>query len=125
MPNSFAAVPAFSAAICAAKGVLFLEPLNPDPPEVAQQIVLPCLSVIVTIVLLNEECICATPSLTTFLDFLPLTTVDYSGGVIISDWYSSGNDGGKESIKISIKLFSYPRSWTRHRFSAPAKLNQE
>jgi len=40
------------------------------------------------------------------LDFLPLTTVDYSGGVIISDWYSSGNDGGKESIKISIRFLS-------------------
>ena len=22
------------------------------------------------------------------LDFLPLTTVDYSGGIIITDWYS-------------------------------------
>ena len=24
------------------------------------------------------------------LDFIPLTTVDYSGGMIISDWYSEG-----------------------------------
>ncbi len=40
------------------------------------------------------------------LDFLPLTTVDYSGGVIISDWYSSDSDGGKESIKISIRFLS-------------------
>ena len=40
------------------------------------------------------------------LDFLPLTTVDYSGGIIISDWYSSGNNGGKESIKISIRFLS-------------------
>jgi hypothetical protein len=55
MPNSFAALPAFSAAICAAKGVLFLDPLKPEPPEVAQQTVLPCLSVIVTIVLLKED----------------------------------------------------------------------
>ena len=39
------------------------------------------------------------------LDFLPLTTVDYSGGVIISDWYgdqSSQND----SIKISVRFLS-------------------
>ena len=37
------------------------------------------------------------------LDFLPLTTVDYSGGIIITDWYSdsSAND---ESIKISIRF---------------------
>ena len=26
------------------------------------------------------------------LDFLPLTTVDYSGGVIISDWYTDGTN---------------------------------
>ena len=25
------------------------------------------------------------------LDFIPLTTVDYSGGMIISDWYSDNN----------------------------------
>ena len=39
------------------------------------------------------------------LDFLPLSTVDYSGGVIISDWYgdqSSQND----SIKISVRFLS-------------------
>ena len=70
IPNSLAAFPALSAAIWAAKGVLFLDPLNPEPPDVAQQIVLPCLSVIVTIVLLNDECMCATPSFTIFFIFL-------------------------------------------------------
>ena len=40
------------------------------------------------------------------LDFLPLATVDYSGGIIISDWYSSGSVSGKESIKISIRFLS-------------------
>ena len=38
------------------------------------------------------------------LDFLPLTTVDYSGGVIITDWYSDGNK--KESIKITLRFLS-------------------
>ena len=38
------------------------------------------------------------------LDFLPLTTVDYSGGVIITDWYSD-NNSSKESIKISLRFF--------------------
>ena len=39
------------------------------------------------------------------LDFLPLTTVDYSGGMIITDWYSEqGNTN--ESIKITIKFLS-------------------
>ena len=38
------------------------------------------------------------------LDFLPLTTVDYSGGVIITDWYSDENSNGKDSIKISLRF---------------------
>ena len=38
------------------------------------------------------------------LDFLPLTTVDYSGGVIITDWYSQKNN--LESIKITIRFLS-------------------
>ncbi len=37
------------------------------------------------------------------LDFLPLTTVDYSGGMIITDWYSDTN-AEKEAIKISIRF---------------------
>ena len=39
------------------------------------------------------------------LDFLPLTTVDYSGGVIITDWYSEKNNN-RESIKITIRFLS-------------------
>ena len=39
------------------------------------------------------------------LDFLPLTTVDYSGGVIITDWYSE-NSNNLESIKITIRFLS-------------------
>ena len=39
------------------------------------------------------------------LDFLPLSTVDYSGGVIISDWYSD-NLKSNESIKISVRFLS-------------------
>ena len=38
------------------------------------------------------------------LDFLPLITVDYSGGVIISDWYSEG--GNNEAIKLTIRFLS-------------------
>ena len=37
------------------------------------------------------------------LDFLPLTTVDYSGGMIITDWYSD-TTSDKESIKISLRF---------------------
>ena len=38
------------------------------------------------------------------LDFLPLNTVDYSGGMIISDWYTG--DTSKESIKITIRFLA-------------------
>ena len=38
------------------------------------------------------------------LDFLPLNTVDYSGGMIVSDWYTGENSN--ESIKISIRFLS-------------------
>ena len=38
------------------------------------------------------------------LDFLPLSTVDYSGGMIVSDWYTG--DSSSESIKISIRFLS-------------------
>ena len=38
------------------------------------------------------------------LDFMPLSTVDYSGGMIVSDWYSENNQN--ESIKITIRFLS-------------------
>ena len=39
------------------------------------------------------------------LDFLPMTTVDYSGGMIISDWYTDQNSNN-ESLKITIRFLS-------------------
>ena len=38
------------------------------------------------------------------LDFIPLTTVDYSGGMIITDWYSDKNNN--ESLKITVRFLS-------------------
>lgn len=38
------------------------------------------------------------------LDFLPLTTVDYSGGIIITDWYSDSSSN--DSIKITVRFLS-------------------
>src|SRR5580692_10712094 len=61
MPWSIALRATASAAICAANGVDFLEPLKPRLPAEAQAITLPWLSEIVTIVLLKDECTCATP----------------------------------------------------------------
>jgi hypothetical protein len=39
------------------------------------------------------------------LDFLPLVNADYSGGVIIYDWYSDGKNN-KEQIKVSVKFLN-------------------
>ena len=39
------------------------------------------------------------------LDFIPLSTVDYSGGVIISDWYT--DDANKnQALKITVRFMS-------------------
>jgi len=38
------------------------------------------------------------------LDFLPLVNADYSGGIIVYDWYS--NQGENQSIKISVRFLS-------------------
>ena len=39
------------------------------------------------------------------LDFMPLTSANYSGGIIITDWYSEQGNAD-ESIKITIKFLS-------------------
>ena len=39
------------------------------------------------------------------IDFMPLASVNYSGGIIITDWYSS-DQNSNESIKISIRFLS-------------------
>ena len=39
------------------------------------------------------------------IDFMPLSSVNYSGGVIITDWYSS-DQNSNESIKISIRFLT-------------------
>ena len=36
---------------------------------------------------------------------MPLASANYSGGIIITDWYSSGSNM-KESIKISIRFLT-------------------
>ena len=60
-PIDWAVLIACSAARRAANGVLLRDPLNPADPELPQQRVLPWVSVMVTIVLLNDAntCTCA------------------------------------------------------------------
>jgi hypothetical protein len=38
------------------------------------------------------------------LDFLPLANADYSGGIVIYDWYSNKTE--KELIKVSVRFLS-------------------
>src|SRR5207342_3515780 len=65
-PCSWAWRAAFSAASCAANGVDLREPLKPTLPALAQLSVLPCRSVMVTIVLLNVDLMWACPWTTCF-----------------------------------------------------------
>ena len=39
------------------------------------------------------------------LDFMPLTSANYSGGIIITDWYSE-QGSADESLKITIRFLS-------------------
>jgi len=39
------------------------------------------------------------------IDFMPLSSVNYSGGLIITDWYSNDQDSN-ENIKISIRFLT-------------------
>tara|TARA_B110000037_G_C16975755_1_gene446962 strand:+ start:326 stop:868 length:543 start_codon:yes stop_codon:yes gene_type:complete len=39
------------------------------------------------------------------IDFMPLTSVNYSGGIIITDWYAT-DQTSNESIKISIRFLT-------------------
>ena len=44
------------------------------------------------------------------LDFMPLSSVNYSGGIIITDWYSDGNSLD-ESVKISTVFIRPIHHW--------------
>ena len=39
------------------------------------------------------------------LDFIPLSTVDYAGGMIISDWYF-GETAQNDSIKVTVRFLN-------------------
>jgi hypothetical protein len=39
------------------------------------------------------------------LDFLPLSVVDYSGGMLITDWYTD-EENSRNSLKISLRFLS-------------------
>ena len=39
------------------------------------------------------------------IDFMPIATANYSGGILITDWYSNNQDSD-ESIKVSIRFLT-------------------
>ena len=39
------------------------------------------------------------------IDFMPLVSANYSGGIIITDWYNDGNSSG-QSVKISVRFLT-------------------
>ncbi|WP_440922847.1 DUF3576 domain-containing protein [Candidatus Pelagibacter sp.] len=39
------------------------------------------------------------------LDFMPLVSANYSGGIVITDWYSE-NNSPNESVKISVRFLT-------------------
>ena len=40
------------------------------------------------------------------IDFMPLASVNYSGGIIITDWYAADQSLSGESVKISIRFLT-------------------
>src|SRR5271156_4949981 len=80
-PCSMAFLPASSAAIWAAKGVDLREPLKPIIPALDQEMVFPCASVMVIMVLLNEAFTCATPEVM----FLRSRFLTRAGSLAIQD----------------------------------------
>src|SRR5690606_11278856 len=112
-PYSCAAVPAFSAATCAANGVLLREPRKPEPPEVAHDSVLPCRSVIVMIVLLNDAWMCATPSSTCFLTFFRVFVAGFA-----MSYFLIGRRGPlrvRALVRVRWPRDGRPRRWRRTR----------
>ncbi len=39
------------------------------------------------------------------LDFMPLVSANYSGGIVVTDWYSE-NNSPNESVKISVRFLT-------------------
>ena len=39
------------------------------------------------------------------IDFMPLATANYNGGIIVTDWYSESQNAG-ETVKITIRFFN-------------------
>lgn len=109
MPCSRASRAAACAAICAANGVDFFEPLNPDFPADDQETIFPLVSVIETIVLLKVDLICATPTASTLCPlrfaFVLVCSANYSIliiqlvllSVLLSFWDLYGSENSSSS----------------------------
>src|SRR6185437_2328621 len=103
MPCSEALRTASSAAICAANGVDLREPLNPMVPAEDHEMVLPCASVMVIIVLLNVEFTWATPD-TMFLRSRRRTRV---ASFAIETVLNRASEWARPQTKFSKTIFDH------------------
>src|ERR1044072_1903020 len=116
MPCSCAFFDTSSAATCAAYGVDLREPLKPIVPADDQAIVLPCASVMVIVVLLNDELTCAMPD-AMFLRSRRRTRVASLPIVSLScDLNAAAMPAAPQPKRIAIRIYSlfaisYPRSY--------------
>src|ERR1039457_1782389 len=76
-PALYASRPACSPATVAANGVDFFDPLKPAFPDELHEMVLPWLSVMVTVVLLKVAATCASPSASTIFLVFFAVAMDY------------------------------------------------
>src|SRR6202020_3398580 len=91
MPCSEAFFTASSAAIWAANGVDLRDPLKPMVPADDQEIVLPCASVMVIIVLLNVEFTWATPDTMFFPSRRRTRDASFAIGTILQSRFSQAS----------------------------------
>src|SRR3954469_10109285 len=107
-PRLSASRAAPSAATVAANGVPFFEPLNPAFPEDPHATVLPCRSVMVTVVLLKVAAICAMPSDSmTRLVFFPVAILEYELRVRNAD-PSASPQGHQTALARYLVIFFLP-----------------
>jgi len=99
---------AVSAASCAAKGVDFLLPRKPMPPEDAQEIAFPWVSVMVTMVLLNDDLICTTPRSMSFFSRRLRDTFFSAGLAMLS---LRAHKGVNSCPYLAAATFFLPVTW--------------
>src|SRR4029079_7626341 len=120
MPTPLAALPALSAAWVAANGVPLRDPLKPMPPALDHATTFPSVSVIVTVVLLNEAWMWARPWWT--MRFSPRFLKVFFRFPAAPSFFSGVAPSGVGSdLAMSFASFSYQLSAISYGASAEAE----